>query len=415
MAAIALAGANAATALIAADTEVKITFLPPPMKGTISLGVYDKSGALVRSLCAEATDKDFVVGLNGLVTSWDGKNDAGQLLPPGKYSVRGYTVGDIEVDGVAFHCNDWISEDDFPRIREVSSLLLSPEGDLIARARTVTNESADLRCTREGETRPLNIPILQNPESAPGEIRLREPLTADGNNLREPTGSSLAPIPGTEKIIAAFRGRDRTVWVIDATKAGTEVKQFSSANELLRRLTIPAEDPQPTQIVACSDREAIYLLARDASSETVRGLALEGDPNPDGSSQWKVFFSRTIRPSGTFAAAVPFLGTEKPPKPEQKFRVRLLPNPLFKDAVHERYVRLGIDPMGALLLDADGLPLRGVTSSTNLKWAVMVSDGPKTLRIYQSDGSVVEEFKARKLANMMSLDAGTYELKASAD
>jgi hypothetical protein len=42
----------------------------------------------------------------------------------------------------------------------------------------------------------------------------------------------------------------------------------------------------------------------------------------------------------------------------------------------------------------------------------MVPDGSKALRIFQSDGLVVEEFRARKLANMMAFEAGEYELAA---
>ena len=43
------------------------------MEGTLSLGVFTKAGKLVRILKREAsTEKDFTVGLNGLITQWDG-------------------------------------------------------------------------------------------------------------------------------------------------------------------------------------------------------------------------------------------------------------------------------------------------------------------------------------------------------
>ena len=74
---------------------MQITFLPPPMEGTLSLGIYDKKGKLVRVLAREATEKDFVVGLNGLITFWDGKDDTGKPMSPGLYSARGYSVGAV--------------------------------------------------------------------------------------------------------------------------------------------------------------------------------------------------------------------------------------------------------------------------------------------------------------------------------
>jgi hypothetical protein len=47
-----------------ADRNVKIEFLPPPMEGTISLGVYNGEGKLVRTLAREAEVKEFTAALN---------------------------------------------------------------------------------------------------------------------------------------------------------------------------------------------------------------------------------------------------------------------------------------------------------------------------------------------------------------
>ena len=43
---------------------------------------------------------DFTVGADALITKWDGKDDQGQDLPPGKYRARGYLVGPINVQDV---------------------------------------------------------------------------------------------------------------------------------------------------------------------------------------------------------------------------------------------------------------------------------------------------------------------------
>src|SRR3954464_5371921 len=77
--------------------QVQITFLPPPMEGTISLGIYNKAGKIVRVLKREAQqEKDFIIGLNGLITTWDGKDDQGLPAKPGAYSVRGFMVRGVE-------------------------------------------------------------------------------------------------------------------------------------------------------------------------------------------------------------------------------------------------------------------------------------------------------------------------------
>ena len=82
----------------ASTRSARISFLPPPLEGTISLGVYDKSGQLVRVLHQEAEVDEFTVGADALVTKWDGKNDDGEDLPAGKYHARGYLVGHLKVE-----------------------------------------------------------------------------------------------------------------------------------------------------------------------------------------------------------------------------------------------------------------------------------------------------------------------------
>jgi hypothetical protein len=66
------------------------------MEGTISLGIYDQSGKLVRVLHQNAPLNDFTIGSDALVTQWDGKNGAGQDLPAGRYHARGYLVGPLK-------------------------------------------------------------------------------------------------------------------------------------------------------------------------------------------------------------------------------------------------------------------------------------------------------------------------------
>src|SRR3954468_24795685 len=111
--------------------QVQITFLPPPMEGTVSLGIYTKAGKLVRALKREAVpEKDFVVGLNGLITIWDGKDDKGAAAPKGVYSVRGYMVHAIGVSGEAFHCNDWITADDAPHPKEITHITVRDKDQL---------------------------------------------------------------------------------------------------------------------------------------------------------------------------------------------------------------------------------------------------------------------------------------------
>src|SRR5262249_49438882 len=76
--------------------SVRISFVPPPMEGTISLGIYDQTGKLVRVLHQNAQLNDFTIGADALVTRWDGKDDGHQDLPSGRYHAHGYLVGPLK-------------------------------------------------------------------------------------------------------------------------------------------------------------------------------------------------------------------------------------------------------------------------------------------------------------------------------
>jgi hypothetical protein len=78
--------------------SVRISFVPPPLEGTISLGIYDGNGKLVRILHQQAKLDEFTIGADALVTKWDGKNDDEEDLPAGKYHARGYLVGRFKVE-----------------------------------------------------------------------------------------------------------------------------------------------------------------------------------------------------------------------------------------------------------------------------------------------------------------------------
>jgi hypothetical protein len=82
----------------ASARSVPLRFVPPPMDGTISLGIWDSNDKLVRVLYSEAKIDKFTVEENSLSTTWDGKNDLGEDLPAGRYRARGYLVGKLKIE-----------------------------------------------------------------------------------------------------------------------------------------------------------------------------------------------------------------------------------------------------------------------------------------------------------------------------
>ena len=113
----------------------QITFAVPDT-GRITLGVFDKTGRLIRVLHALDGEEKFQIGLNGFITSWDGLDDDARRVPPGTYHIRGYLIGDVQVTGEAFHFNDWISDSESPAIAAILDFDVLPDGDLVLLAKT---------------------------------------------------------------------------------------------------------------------------------------------------------------------------------------------------------------------------------------------------------------------------------------
>ncbi len=398
---------------------VQITFLPPPTEGALSLGIYDKRGKLVRVLAREATKKDFTIGLNGFITNWDGRDDAGKVMPAGTYSARGFAVGEIEVEGEAYHGNDWMIADDSPRLRRVLAIELRKSGRLALWAEAADGKPRLVAADQAGEFAgeiPLDpqTAALALGEAAAGGKTDDAPrvIVAEGKvAIVEKGATHPLALPELTKPLDASLGREDRVWVIDQTPAGTEVKEFSRAGEFHRRLAIDPAEPAPARVFASRTSDLIFLIEEKPGIQRVRGLALEAAAVENGAatSTWRTVLSKSILASDTFAAVADKLGRPQPFKPEDRIRVRLMPNALFQDAMQDLDIQVGLDAAGAFLRSPDGLPLRALTETPGIKWAVMGREGGKVVTIFQGDGAVVEEFKVRKLSTVMAFDAGDYE------
>ena len=374
-----------------APKSIHISFLPPPLEGAISLGIYDAKGTLVRVLHREADIEDFEIGNDALSTTWDGKNDAGENLPPGKYHARGYVVGELVVEGIGFFFNDWVTEDQSLHIARITALAVE-NGVPHLTAQLPANETATVVCDGNG-----NVVTT-------GEARPAQP------------DCPFAKWPQLTDPIACSAGKDGTEWVIDRVAKGspeTEVEQFSAGNEVLRRLTIPAQDPQPRAIAASQDAETIFLVEENSAMQRVRGLSLMTTKRDGGQSisDWKVDFEKKIvaHKDFTIANGAPVLSGGK--APPEKIAIKLQPNPLQKNEGGTVELAVGSDEDGSFLETADGLPLESISDTPHLRRVVISPQSANAADVFQDDEAVVEQFRVSALDQMMAFDCGEFELK----
>ena len=217
---------------------VEIRFVPASADGTVSLGIYDSSGKLVRVLCDEWTFSRFRIGLSNMSTTWDGLDDAGQPVPDGTYDARGFVVGEIAIGGEAIHFNDWIEGADSPRIVSVAAQQLLPDGDVLLASRLAGGTGALVRYSPESEARWKTVVSAAQNEPGAARVQLATADTMafvllDGKlHAVSLSDGSETPLPmplGSVKAVAA-RG-DRLAILDDKAVRFYQLPQFASQGE----------------------------------------------------------------------------------------------------------------------------------------------------------------------------------------
>ena len=407
--------------------SVPITFLPPPVENaTYSVGIYEaKSGKLVRRLCEAAGEKTFKVGLNGLITSWDGKDDDGKALPPGKYAARGYAVGPLEVEGVAILGNDWAEDDESLRVRNVEAIAGVPEDEGLAAVFNVGPESWVVARFKGKDgslawQKPVATPFKTVPTPEGARFGLEAAgtgvvvtyWTGDRTEYRLADGESRA----LTKVASSFRdghsslGRNESVWVIEEGI----LSQRSLNGDVLRSLVPKDGDPLPTAVTAFEKTERLYVQERRAGWQRIRGLSWIDTKEQNGKpvSTWQTFFERNIRADDPSAGAESAAAKGTAPAVE----ITLDENPLLPGK-HEHINLTGtFDEKGSYLSTSDHLRLRQVSQRAHLQAAKLTQDKTEGgLLFYQSDGAAWDEFSIKGAKKIIGFDAGEFEIDAAGE
>jgi hypothetical protein len=125
--------------------SVRISFVPPPLEGTISLGIYDKDEKLVRVLKQEVELEEFEVGADALNGRWDGQDDDGSDLPAGRYHAKGFAIAQMKIEEVQ---GDITGQTEIPnsvRVKLIANPLENNERPVVELAVGFDDENAFLK------------------------------------------------------------------------------------------------------------------------------------------------------------------------------------------------------------------------------------------------------------------------------
>jgi hypothetical protein len=401
---------------------VSLRFALPPLEGTISLGIYNHDGKLVRTLHREDAISEFTAGHDALETVWDGTDDERHPVPNGKYSGRGYLVGDLKVEGVDYFFNDWVIDENSPHILRIENFTWDSGEQLILLVTLAGDKNEIIRCNSStGET--LNDPGFQSKAFDFSEFvspeRLGVRVEKDRLFLLTSQDWQVVAWPNLDKPKEAALGKDGSVWVIDQVGrdfSETELQEFSAKGEFLRNMTFAPGEPQPRIVRAATMRDQIYLLEQNAALQRLRGLTLVATKTDEAQrpvSDWKVDFEKKIIVHQNFVLenGQPIAAGAVPPSSPQKIVQQLRPDPLQRDKPGKAELAVGLDADGSFLKTADGLPLRTISDTPNLTRTLLARPNKNTLDVFQDDGAVVEQYRVSNLEQMIAFDCGDFELK----
>jgi hypothetical protein len=401
---------------------VRLSFVPPPLQGTFSLGIYDQDNKLVRILHREADLSEFAVGHDALNTSWDGKNDAGESLPAGKYRARGCVVGDLKIEGVGYFFNDWVTDENSPRIRRIENFACASAEQLALLVTLNDGKQKAMACDSSGR-------IIRSDNAAESDS-FDDLVSPKRLKVRAASGKLSLWINDKEQTVAwsnlvapesAAFGKDENVWVVDHVEAGstdTELKEFSKGGEFLRRLAVEPRQPRPTIVRASTTEDKVFLLEQNQAVQQLRGLALlgtkkEGTLGEQQVSDWKILLEKRIVAHHDFSLVngKPEVSSTNGTTASEKIAVKLRANDLISDKHPRMEIVADFDEDGSYLKTSDGLPLRTVSETARLNRVLFAADGDKAINVFQDDGTVVEQFRVSDLDQMMEFDCGDFELK----
>jgi hypothetical protein len=456
----------------------QLLFVPPPVQGTVSLGIYDGDGKLVRVLKKAAELDSFRAAADGLVIDWDRTDANGKPVPNGRYFAHGVLVGDISIEGVAFYLNDWVDSRSNPRIRGIRSatLLASLRPAVIAEV-----PQSELAIFEADGTQTKALLLTWNPvaikstgssvlmfdstqwmlvDPSSGAVILRQNgadirdadasgdrvVVLSGNRIQYLAGSvpvelkspaedlyrcaalgpsivvaskyahiwklngqEFAPIDSGEtgELLDMNGGAADTVWLLVKTTTNTLLKQIDSSGRLLREIELPPELQHVTRIGAARDGDALLLISDTGQMQQVIGIRFQSAVREK--SIWEKWFDRALTSfkffdlsngkvvAGDTMVQSPAVFVKPANDPMENTR-----QPMFQLSVVA-------DETGAWVTDSDGLPLVQVSATKNVKQTRCISDGANGLRVYVSDGTVVEEYHLPNMEALFRFDAGSFD------
>jgi hypothetical protein len=234
-------------------------------------------------------------------------------------------------------------------------------------------------------------------------------VASKGANIWRLNGSDFVAIdPGeTGELLDMKAGGQDSVWLLVKTSSATLLKQIDSSGKLLREIELPPELQAVSRLGAARDNDTLLLISETGPTQQVIGIRFQ--TTTQGKSIWQKWFDHTLTTFKFFdlkdGKVIPADTRVESPA----VFVKPGNNPMENTRQPQFQLSAVPDDSGAWITNSDGLPLIQVCTTKNIKQTRCVSDGANGLRVYVSDGTVVEEYHLPNLENLFRFDAGSFD------
>jgi hypothetical protein len=189
----------------------------PELEGPLTLGIFSKEGALVRLLYRDASVESIPAGLNGLIMTWDEKDDQGRSVPAGNYMAKGLVHGPLSVSSLPFSepitsttPADWHDTLDPMSLQENSFKVRAPK-DTLHETRPWITVALSIRehdCTLTVEGLPV-ISVPLNDDGSQRRIRIVQSMEEGRARLllESHQRTSIYEIAGLDRLVPLSAGK----------------------------------------------------------------------------------------------------------------------------------------------------------------------------------------------------------------
>jgi hypothetical protein len=222
-------------------------------------------------------------------------------------------------------------------------------------------------------------------------------------------GQEFTPVdPGESgELLDVSAGTGDTVWLLVKTDSASLLKQIDLNGRNRREIELPPELKTVSRIAASRDQDALLLISETGDTQRIVGVRFQSTDQKK--SVWEKWLDRALTTFRFFdlkdGKVVPADGrTDSPP-----VFIRPANNPMENTRQPNFQLVISADADGVWATSVDGLPLFQVTKTRNMKQARWIPDGANGMRVYVSDGVVVEEYHLTSLDNLFRFDAGAFD------